>query len=124
MPDSAPAQPDEGAAAVGPGLQLLDRWIGFWASVFDIVGALYWLGRDAVGWMWRAFVLRRVRIGSSAITAQIVRVGVRSIPIVMLVSGSIGIILALQTSRPARSTARRTRWRTGSASRSSASSGR
>jgi phospholipid/cholesterol/gamma-HCH transport system permease protein len=48
--------------------------------------------------MWRAFVVRRVRIGAGAITSQIVRVGVRSISIVMLVSGSIGIILALQTS--------------------------
>jgi phospholipid/cholesterol/gamma-HCH transport system permease protein len=79
-------------------LALLDRWIGFWASAFEIIGALYWLCRDAVAWAWAGFVLRRVRIGSSAITAQIVRVGVRSIPIVMLVSGSIGIILALQTS--------------------------
>ena len=41
---------------------LLDRWIGFWASVLELVGALYWLGHDTAGWMWRAFVLRRVRI--------------------------------------------------------------
>jgi hypothetical protein len=74
---------------------LLDRWIAFWASVFALVGALWWLGNDTVGWMWRAFVRRQVRIGASGITAQIVRVGVRSISIVMLVSGSIGIILVL-----------------------------
>ena len=77
---------------------LLDRWISFWASVFALVGALWWLGNDTASWMWRAFVRRQVRIGASGITAQIVRVGVRSISIVMLVSGSIGIILALQTS--------------------------
>ena len=77
---------------------LLDRWIAFWASVFALVGALWWLGNDTASWMWRAFVRRQVRIGASGITAQIVRVGVRSISIVMLVSGSIGIILALQTS--------------------------
>jgi len=77
---------------------LLDRWIAFWAAVLDLTGSLYWLCHDTVGWMWRAFVLRRVRIGASGINAQIVRVGVRSISIVMLVSGSIGIILALQTS--------------------------
>jgi phospholipid/cholesterol/gamma-HCH transport system permease protein len=95
MADDAEASP--AAAVTGP-LGALDRWIGFWATVFEIVGSLYWLARDAIGWAWSAFVLRRVRIGSGAITAQIVRVGVRSIPIVMLVSGSIGIILALQTS--------------------------
>jgi len=77
---------------------LLDRWIGFWAAVFELCGALFYLGKDTAGWAWRGFVSRKVRMGTSAITAQIVRVGVRSISIVMLVSGSIGIILALQTS--------------------------
>lgn len=86
------------SALLAAPITLLDRWIGFWASVFELVGALYWLGSDTAQWMWRAFVVRRVRIGASAITSQIVRVGVRSISIVMLVSGSIGIILALQTS--------------------------
>lgn len=76
----------------------LDRWIGFWQSVFGLVGALYWLCADSLGWFWRGFVVRDVRLGLNAITAQVVRVGVRSISIVILVSGSIGIILALQTS--------------------------
>ena len=94
------APPEESSAQSLPirPFGLLDRWIGFWESVFELVGALYWLGRDTAQWMWRAFVVRRVRIGAGAITSQIVRVGVRSISIVMLVSGSIGIILALQTS--------------------------
>jgi ABC-type transporter Mla maintaining outer membrane lipid asymmetry permease subunit MlaE len=94
------APPEESSAPSLPvrPFGLLDRWIGFWESVFELVGALYWLGRDTAQWMWRAFVVRRVRIGAGAITSQIVRVGVRSISIVMLVSGSIGIILALQTS--------------------------
>jgi phospholipid/cholesterol/gamma-HCH transport system permease protein len=81
-------------AAVGA----LDRWIAFWVGVFALVGALYWLCADTCGWIWRALVLRQVRLGLNAFTAQIVRVGVRSIAIVVLVSGSIGIILALQTS--------------------------
>lgn len=81
-------------AAVG----VLDRWIAFWLGVFDLVGALYWLCVDTLSWLWRGMVLRQVRLGLNAITAQIVRVGVRSIAIVVLVSGSIGIILALQTS--------------------------
>ncbi|MFM8733338.1 MAG: hypothetical protein ACKOGJ_12680, partial [Phycisphaerales bacterium] len=33
---------------------LLDRWIAFWASVFALVGALWWLGNDTASWMWRA----------------------------------------------------------------------
>ncbi len=77
---------------------LLDRWIDFWADVFGLVGALYWLCRDTLEWFWRGFIRREVRLGFGAINAQIVRVGVRSIAIVMLVSSSIGIILALQTS--------------------------
>jgi phospholipid/cholesterol/gamma-HCH transport system permease protein len=93
-----PAETDSPTALAKAPFGLLDRWIGFWAAVFELVGALVWLGKDTASWMWRAFVVRKVRIGSSAITAQIVRVGVRSISIVMLVSGSIGIILALQTS--------------------------
>jgi phospholipid/cholesterol/gamma-HCH transport system permease protein len=99
MEETVPTPATSPAAAVtNAPIALLDRWIGFWASVFELCGALYWLGRDTAQWMWRAFVVRRVRIGAGAITAQIVRVGVRSISIVMLVSGSIGIILALQTS--------------------------
>ncbi len=99
MPEAATdPQPAREGMASRATFGVLDRWIGFLESVFELVGALYWLCRDTVSWAWRGFVLRQVRIGSSAITAQIVRVGVRSIPIVMLVSGSIGIILALQTS--------------------------
>jgi phospholipid/cholesterol/gamma-HCH transport system permease protein len=95
----SPAQLPAGAnPATRASFALLDRWIGFWASVFELCGALYYLASDTIGWAWRGFVTRSVRMGMSAITSQIVRVGVRSISIVMLVSGSIGIILALQTS--------------------------
>ena len=91
------AEQSESTAIPSAPIRLLDSWIAFCLSIFDLVGSLFWLGRDTFEWMWRAFVLRRVRIGSGAITSQLVRVGVRSISIVMLVSGSIGIILALQT---------------------------
>ncbi len=97
--DTANPQTDSPAPTVGSSaVRLLDRWIDFWAGVFGLTGALYWLCTDTVSWTWRAFVTRQVRIGIGAITAQIVRVGVRSISIVVLVSGSIGIILAFQTS--------------------------
>jgi phospholipid/cholesterol/gamma-HCH transport system permease protein len=61
------------------------------------VGSLAWLGYDVGRWMVRSIVLRQVRFGRDALVTQTVRVGVRSIPIVVLVSSSIGMILALQT---------------------------
>ncbi len=47
-----------------------------------------------------AFVLRRVRFGKAAFVTQIVRIGVRSIGIVCLVCGCIGLILAIQMQPP------------------------
>jgi phospholipid/cholesterol/gamma-HCH transport system permease protein len=95
---SAPLSPLKPDALPRAAVGALDRWIGFWQSVFGLLGALAWLCADTAEWFWRGFVRREVRLGFNAITAQVVRVGVRSISIVMLVSGSIGIILALQTS--------------------------
>ncbi len=92
------AAPANQAHSPSLAIRALDWWIDFWVSVLSLTGALYWLCVDTAGWFWRGFVLREVRLGANAIHAQIVRVGVRSIAIVMLVSGSIGIILALQTS--------------------------
>ena len=66
-------------------------------DTFAFVGSLAWLGYDVGRWMVRSIVLRKVRFGRDALVAQTVRVGVRSIPIVVLVSSSIGMILALQT---------------------------
>jgi phospholipid/cholesterol/gamma-HCH transport system permease protein len=47
--------------------------------------------------MVRSLVQRRARFGAQALAEQVVRVGTRSIGIVLLVSGCIGVILALQT---------------------------
>jgi phospholipid/cholesterol/gamma-HCH transport system permease protein len=66
-------------------------------STIEFAGSLTWLGYDVLVWLHRSLVQRSVRFGNDAFVAQIVRVGVRSVPIVMLVSGSIGVILALQT---------------------------
>jgi phospholipid/cholesterol/gamma-HCH transport system permease protein len=66
-------------------------------DTFAFVGSLAWLGYDVGRWMVRSIVLRQVRFGRDALVTQTVRVGVRSIPIVVLVSSSIGMILALQT---------------------------
>ena len=78
-------------------IRLLDAWASLWLSAARIVGELLLLFLDTCRWMWRTLVLRRTRFGFHAAVAQLIRVGVRSIGIVMLVSGSIGIILAFQT---------------------------
>ena len=50
--------------------------------------------------MCNAFIFRRVRFGNAAFVTQIVRIGVRSIGIVCLVCGCIGLILAIQMQPP------------------------
>src|SRR5262252_1761310 len=69
-------------------------------SVLDHIGDLLYLFLDASGWLARGLRGKRVRLGSAAIVSQIVRVGVRSIMIISLVSGCIGLILALQLAPP------------------------
>lgn len=66
-------------------------------GTLEFAGSLALLGADVLVWTHRAVVLRRVRFGTQALVAQLVRVGVLSVPIVMLVSACIGFILALQT---------------------------
>ncbi len=60
------------------------------------VGGLSLLAREAAGWTLRGLFAPRVKLGRPALAAQMVRVGVRSIPIVVLVETFVGIILALQ----------------------------
>lgn len=63
----------------------------------DFVGGLGYLMLDTVGAVRQAlFGKRGRRLGWSNLWAQMVRVGVRSVPIVMLVLFCIGAILALQ----------------------------
>ncbi len=62
----------------------------------NYLGGLTYLLLDVIAWMWRGVFDRRVRIGRPALYSQIVRVGVRSVTVIALVSGAIGLILALQ----------------------------
>lgn len=64
------------------------------------IGALLFLLIEASTWIVRSVTKKKVRLGRSAIVTQLVRVGVRSIFIVCLVSGCVGLILALQLSPP------------------------
>ena len=63
-------------------------------------GGLTHLLRRVLVWIWLSAVLRRVRFGRRGLYAQIVRVGVRSMGVITLVSASIGMILALQMAPP------------------------
>jgi phospholipid/cholesterol/gamma-HCH transport system permease protein len=64
------------------------------------VGAATWLAIDTLSWLARGLLLRRVRLGAAGIVAQIVRIGVRSVFIVSLVSACVGLILAFQLAPP------------------------
>jgi len=70
-------------------------------NVLDHIGSMVMLLSEASSWLVRAARNpRRVRLGHAAIISQIVRIGARSIFIISLVSGCIGLILALQLSPP------------------------
>lgn len=64
--------------------------------IFDLIGGVSYLIYDVLVWLWRAATTKRVRFGRTAMITQIVRIGVRSTGIVMLVCACIGFILALQ----------------------------
>lgn len=64
------------------------------------IGRSVYLAASTAGWIIKALIRRRVRIGRTAIVTQTVRVGVRSIFIVSLVSACVGLILAFQLSPP------------------------
>lgn len=72
------------------------RLVGFVSHI----GAITLLFVSAAHWIIRSTYQPKVRIGRSAIVSQIVRIGVRSIGIVSLVSGCVGLILAFQLSPP------------------------
>ncbi len=58
------------------------------------------LAFDTAYWTGRAMVSSKVRFGWPAIAAQVVRLGVQSVTVVSLVSGCVGLILALQMAPP------------------------
>ena len=69
-------------------------------GVLDHTGDVVYLLADTLKWFGRGLCTRKYRLGKNAIVSQICRVGVESIFIVSLVSGAVGLILALQLSPP------------------------
>lgn len=83
-------------------LRLLEAWGDLWNRTFELIGGVSYLVWDVLGWVFRAVFTRRVRFGRTALVSQIVRIGVRSTGIVVLVCACIGFILALQMDPPLR----------------------
>jgi phospholipid/cholesterol/gamma-HCH transport system permease protein len=76
-------------------------WLGEHAILtLEQIGRTSALVTEVMRWIWAALVLRKVRFGHHAMISQIVRVGVRSTGIVLLVCSCIGLILALQMQPP------------------------
>ena len=78
---------------------LLERLGSPVVAALEYIGGLWALTLEAWAWVLRS-LLRRVRFGKSALYQQLVRVGVRSVGIIVLVSVCIGIILVLQMAPP------------------------
>jgi phospholipid/cholesterol/gamma-HCH transport system permease protein len=69
-------------------------------DLLEQVGAAWSLLIETLRWFWRSLTQSKVRIGRPAIVGQVVRIGVRSLFIVSLVSGCVGLILVLQMAPP------------------------
>ena len=69
-------------------------------STLIYLGGLWRLVVQTVVWVWRSLVLHQVRFGRRGLYAQMVRVGVRSVGVISLISACIGLILALQMAAP------------------------
>ncbi|TVQ53488.1 MAG: ABC transporter permease [Phycisphaerales bacterium] len=81
-------------------LRIMAAWGNLWSSIFGLVGGVGYLIGDVLHWIFQAIFSSRVRIGRAALVTQMVRIGVRSVGIVMLVCACIGFILALQMKPP------------------------
>lgn len=88
---------DESAAKRRPVTTTIETIGRLVSTPLEFIGGLVWLLRDLLRWVLRSIFSRRIRFGKSAFVSQMVRVGVRSVSIVLIVSSSIGFILALQT---------------------------
>ncbi len=99
MSDS-PAPRGEGRAGLHSAVELIGRTAARrWGDVHEqvsYIGALAILVKLTLIWCWRGLLGSQVRFRWNALLDQLVRVGVRAIPIVVLVEVFIGIILALQ----------------------------
>ncbi len=73
---------------------------GHLIGVIEHIGSLLLLLLSVCRWILRTISNRNERLGHYAIVTQLVRIGVKSILIVSLISGAVGAILVLQMSPP------------------------
>ncbi len=81
-------------------VRALETWGDLWNRTFALIGGVSYLVGDVSIWLIRGLFGRRVRLGRTAVVTQMIRVGIHSIGIVVLVSGCVGFILALQMEPP------------------------
>ncbi|MCC7390324.1 MAG: ABC transporter permease [Phycisphaerales bacterium] len=81
-------------------LRPVERLGAMFLGTLDHAGHAVNLGLETLGWLGKGLTVKRARRGVPSIIMQIIRVGVRSIFIVSLVSGCVGLILALQLAPP------------------------
>ncbi len=73
---------------------------GFVNGQIEYVGGLAVLLAQVVGWVASSLIFRKVRFGRHAFYQQLVRIGVMSTGIIVLVSACIGLIMVLQMAPP------------------------
>lgn len=98
-----PGRPARGGAvrAAGGATLLLVAGVGErFVGMLEQIGAVCTLLGETLRWIYRALTRPKVRLGWPAIVSQMVRVGVKSVFIVSLVSGCVGLILVLQMAPP------------------------
>ncbi len=70
-------------------------------AVLDHIGSIIFLFIEALGWIFvKPLIRKRVRLGRAAIISQMVRIGAKSVFIIVLVSSCVGLILTLQMAPP------------------------
>ncbi len=98
----SPAPEKTSSSSVGPARRFVEgvgeRALAAGRPLYDavsVVGGMSYLLTDAVRWTLRGLFSPKYKLGRSALAAQMIRVGVRAIPIICLVQVFIGVILAL-----------------------------
>lgn len=97
------ASPPAQARGAGRGVRFVEavgasasRYLAALGQSVLAVGQMAAMLGQSLWWVWRGLVSPDVRFRRDAIARQMVRVGVRSLPIIVLVELFIGVILALQ----------------------------
>ena len=81
-------------------IRALESWGSIWINIFEFLGGVIGLLIDVCIWLYRSLCTKNIHFGRAAVTSQIVRIGYRSVGIVCLVCGCIGLILAFQMEPP------------------------